>query len=152
MKALTPQELMIGDWVLYDPNVFIEDEYEPTHPLEYLKIENSEQIDCAIEHCYYAIPLTEELLKKIGFHFGYTSNEDDLCSATGCSLPEKGWCHDEGFGEIKIIFPNESDGGLIILDDQSYDRHIEIIFVKQFYLHELQYLMKICKIDLEIKL
>lgn len=152
MKALTPQEIMINDLVLYDPNVFTEDEYEPTHPLEYLRIENEEQIDCAIEHCYYAIPLSEELLEKIGFHFGYTSNENDFCSSTGCSLPEKGWCYDEGDGEIKILFPNESDGGLIRLDDQSYDRHLEIVFVKQFYLHELQHLMKICKVDLEIKL
>ena len=31
---LTEKELMIGDWVMYNPNVFIEDEYESTKKLQ----------------------------------------------------------------------------------------------------------------------
>lgn len=98
------------------------------------------------------IPLTPEILEKNGFHFGYTASEADFCGATGCGYPEKGWCYDEGDGEIKIIFPTESDGGMIRLDDENFDRHFELIYVKPIMLHELQHALLICGINKEIKL
>lgn len=99
------------------------------------------------------IPLTSEILEKNGFEFGYTASEEDFCSATGCGYPEeKGWCYDEGAGEIKIIFPNETDGGLIRLDDQCVDKHLELVFVKHIMVHELQHYLKLVGIEKEIQL
>ena len=37
---LTRKELMLGDWVMYNPNVFIEDEYEPAKDSYPTKIES----------------------------------------------------------------------------------------------------------------
>lgn len=66
-NRLTEKELMIGDVVMYDPNIFIEDEYEPYHRHEVHTIQDGDDINCAINECYYDIPLTEEILLKNGF-------------------------------------------------------------------------------------
>lgn len=94
--------------------------------------------------------ITPEILEKNGFHFGNTASEEDFCNSVGCSLPEEGWCYDEGAGEIKIIFPNESDGGLLRIDDQSADRHLELIFCNPLMVHQLQQALRLCGIDKEI--
>lgn len=98
------------------------------------------------------IPLTPEILEKNGFYYGYTSNEEDLASNTIAQLSEddKGWCWDEGDGVIKVIFPNEADGGLIFLDDQSFDRHFKMVFCETIFLHELQHALRLCRIEKEI--
>lgn len=98
------------------------------------------------------IPLTPEILEKNGFYLGNTASEEDFCSAVGCGYPDSGWCFDEGAGEIKIIFPNETDGGLIRLDDQSGDRHLELVFVEPIMVYELQHCLKLVGIDKEINL
>lgn len=98
------------------------------------------------------IPLTPEILEKNGFYLGNTASEEDFCGAVGCGYPDSGWCFDEGAGEIKIIFPNETDGGLIRLDDQSGDRHLELVFVEPIMVHELQHCLKLVGIDKEINL
>ena len=61
---LTEKELMIGDWVMYNPNVFIEDEYEPYQEWYPMKITSGEGIELAIEGCYAPIPLTTDILVK----------------------------------------------------------------------------------------
>lgn len=61
------KDLMIGDWVMYNPNVFIEDEYETAKEWFPTQINNGEDIDLAIEDCYTPIPLTPEILEKNGF-------------------------------------------------------------------------------------
>lgn len=60
-------DLMIGDWVFYNSNVFIEDEYEPTKEWRITQISNGEDINLAVEECYKPIPLTPEILEKNGF-------------------------------------------------------------------------------------
>ncbi len=64
---LTEKDLMIGDWVMYNPNVFIEDEYETAKEWFPARINNGEDIDLAIEGCYDSIPLTTDILEKNGF-------------------------------------------------------------------------------------
>lgn len=100
------------------------------------------------------IPLTQEILERNGFYYGYTSNEEDLASSTIAQLSEedKGWVWDEGAGSVKVIFPNESDGGQIQICDQSFDRDINFTFVENIMLHELQNTMRLCKIEKEIEL
>lgn len=63
MKAT---ELMMGDWVMYNPNVFIEDEYESFKEWEKIRIQSGEDINLADENCYEPIPLTPEILEKNG--------------------------------------------------------------------------------------
>lgn len=94
------------------------------------------------------IPLTLNIFEKNNFYYGYTSNEEDLASNTIAQLSEDdmGWCWDEGDGAIKVIFPNETDGGLLIIDDQSFDRHFEMVFSKNLFLHELQHALRLCGI------
>ena len=65
-EALKPSELRIGNWVMYNPNVFIEDPYVTPKPHYSIKIEDGEGIDLAIEGCYYPIPITDEILKAVG--------------------------------------------------------------------------------------
>lgn len=146
------KELMIGDWVSYNPNVFIEDEYEPTKVCYPTKISSGEDLDLAVEGCYAPILLTPEILEKNDFYYGYTSSEEDLASNTIASLSEdgKGWCWDEGSGAIKVIFPNESDGGMLVVDDQSFDRYLQFVYVSTIYVHELQHIMRLCGIEKEI--
>jgi len=64
---LESKDLMIGFWVMYNPNVFIEDEYEPTKECYPIQIKSGDDIDLAIEDCYSPIPLTDEILHKLGF-------------------------------------------------------------------------------------
>lgn len=63
---LKPSELRIGNWAMYDPNVFIDDPYATPKPHYPVKIEDGEAIDLAIEGCYTPIPITEEILKAVG--------------------------------------------------------------------------------------
>ena len=100
------------------------------------------------------IPLTPEILEKNGFYFGYTTNEMDLASNTIAQLSQedKGWVWDEGDGAIKVIFPNESDGGMITIDDQSFDRHLTMVFCENIFVHELQHALRLCGIEKEIVL
>lgn len=100
------------------------------------------------------IPLTQEILERNGFYYGYTSNEEDLAGNTIAQLSEedKGWVWDEGAGAVKVIFPNESDGGEIQICDQSFDRSMTLIFAENIMLHEFQNLLNICRIKKEIEL
>ena len=97
------------------------------------------------------VELTKEILEKNGFCFGNTSNEEDFAMIVGGCLPEKGWVWDEGGGSVKIIFPNDSDGGLIEISDQNFDRNLNITFVKPIYVHEFQHLLKFMGINKDIE-
>lgn len=147
-------ELMIGDYVkikdLKDPVKWIFGIDGFFNKVYYL--DGEDLLFTSVDNVL-PIPLTEKILKKNGFRFGYTTSEEDFCNAVGCEYPdEKGWCYDEGTGEIKIIFPNESDGGIIRLDDQDADKHLELTFVNPIMVHELQHALRLCGVDEDFKL
>lgn len=143
MKAT---DLMIGDWVSCDGK-----NYQIAEIAGMVVIDAENELFASLEDIQ-PVPLTPEILEKNGFYYGNTASEEDFCNAVGCSYPEEGWCYDEGAGEIKILFPTESDGGLIRLDDQNADKHLELVFVEPIMLHELQHALKLCGIDKEITL
>lgn len=163
-------ELMIGDWVNYRPGWFDEETEEVVYdsktgfPIRLTCLyDGLSQYDDVLpngrintieveDYELFAIPLTPEILEKNGFHWGCTASEEDFCGAVGCGYPDSGWCFDEGAGEIKIIFPNETDGGLVRLDDQNGDRHLELVFVEPLMVHELQHALRLCGIKKEIAL
>ena len=117
---------MIGDWVMYNPNVFIDDEYETTKEWFPTQISSGEDIDLAIEGCYDSIPLTTEFLEKNGFVESHVN---------GC------------FSLYTLIY----DG---ISFSLKYVRSVfQWLGPLDFkYVHELQHALKLCGIKKEIEL
>ena len=143
---LDNKSLMVGDWVSCDGK-----NYQIAEIGGMVCLDAENELFASIEDIE-PIRLTPEILEKNGFWFGYTTNEEDFCRATGAGCPEKGWCWDDGTGTIKIIFPKGTDGGIVLLDDGNFDRDMSLVFVKTLYAHELQHALKLCGIDKEIKL
>ena len=146
------KELQIGDWVLYTE--FGKNEFHRVEIVEPTRVWLNGCNTYVPDEFIEPIPLTSEILEKNGFYYGYTSDEEDLASNTIAKLSEdgKGWCWDEGGGAIKVIFPNVADGGLLVLDDQSFDRHLEMVFCETIYVHELQHVLRLCRIKKDIVL
>jgi len=124
---LTEKEIMIGDWVMYNPNVFIEDEYETAKEWFPTRINNGEDIDLAIEGCYAPIPITMQILEKNGFkkgldddgvHFRYTLITDGISFSLKYVLSVFEW-----LGPLDFK-----------------------------YVHELQHVLRLCGIKKEIEL
>ena len=168
------QELSIGNWVNYRPGW----KDEETGRIVYesgtgfpVKIEmiyfchgeglvqyNDGQND-GIEACDYElfpIEITPEILEKNGFYYGITVNEEEVYSNVSggipCEYPEEGWCFDEGAGTAKIIFPNETDGGMVILDDGNDDKFLQFVFTEHLFVHQLQNALTLCGINKNIEL
>lgn len=152
--AIDSKSLMLGDWVKYTNPPYIQVANITKKKIGYHIKPNEPRMHyvrtCEVE----PIPLTPEILEKNGFYYGYTSNEEDLASNTIAQLSEedKGWVWDEGAGSVKVIFPNESDGGEIQICDQCFDRDMTFSFVENIMLHELQHALKMCWIKKEIEL
>lgn len=157
-------ELMLGDIITFKDSIEIDEIPVPIKVIALghqergnenealVKIGDEETCDIVtIDDNFVGYPLTAEILKKNGFEFGYTAREEDFCCAVGCGYPdEKGWCYDEGAGEVKIVFPNDTDGGIVRLDDECDNRYIEFIFVEPIMVHELQHALRLCGINKEI--
>lgn len=129
MKA---NELMIGDWV--------KDKYKP----EPHRVDSWADFNSAED--LSPIPLTYEILKKNGWYWGLTSEEEDIESCVGGSYDEH-WVYDEGAGEISLIFPEDANGGLLKIDDQRFNKHLEFIWNDTLYVHELQRTLRLCGLD-----
>lgn len=138
------QELQYGDWFATRfKDEWHYNQYTEEH-LALLKMDKD-----AYDH-FYPVELTPEILEKNGFHFGFTSNEEDMAACTTAQLNpnDKGWVWDEGDGAIKVIFPNESDGGEVKLEGTNY---LACMF-DEIYVHQLQQLIRLSGIDKEITL
>ena len=127
---------MIGDYVIFDPNVFNnnEDEYEPTKEPYPCKIESGEQIDKAVNGCYSPIPLTAEILEKNGLK------------------------NYEEYPEYKIK-TNEYEIWVILDEPQNcvhvekFDKSIPTIYHSKIsFVHDLQHALRLCGVDKEIVL
>lgn len=121
-------ELMIGDWVMYNPNVFSEDEHETAKQWILTRIYSGEDIDLAMEGFYAPIPLTPEILERNGLKL----------SSTGSHFNEdKDYLLEISFYENEIFWT---------INLNEYD------ILKLKYVHELQHAIKLCRIDKEIVL
>ena len=93
------------------------------------------------------IPLTKEMLEKNGWYYGLTSDEEEAeYFLDGCHY-HRHWSYDEGAGSISLIFPNEADGGELIIDDQSFNRHLNLVFCDILHVHELQRALRLCGLN-----
>lgn len=90
------------------------------------------------------IPLTPEILEKNGWYYGLTSDEEEAEYFLGGCHYDRHWSYDEGAGSISLIFPNEADGGELIIDDQSINRHLNLVFCDTLHVHELQRALRCC--------
>ena len=92
------------------------------------------------------IPITPEILKKNDWYWGLTSDEEDFERCVmGTYDPH--WVYDEGAGEISLYFSNVTDGGMLKIDDQSFNRHLEFIWCDTLYVHELQHALRLCGLN-----
>ena len=146
MKA---DELMIGDWLLNGRGNLMQ-----------VTAISKDGIDgvcegrecCEGGKCYdlyniiKPIPLTSEILKKNGWYWGLTSDEEDMVSLFEGAYDEH-WVYDEGAGEISLIFPEDTNGGLLRIDDQKFNRHLRFVWNDTLYVHELQHALRLCKLD-----
>ena len=143
MKA---NDLMIGDWV--------QDKYGNLIQVQEILTDgiNGEWDGC---ECYGVeayndeikpIPITSEILKKNGWYWGLTSDEEDMVSLFEGAYDEH-WVYDEGAGEISLIFPEDTDGGLLKIDDQKFNRHLNFLWNDTLYVHELQRALRLCGLD-----
>lgn len=88
------------------------------------------------------IPLTSEILKKNDGHWGLTSDEEDIASLFEGAYDEH-WVYDEGAGEISLIFPEDTNNGLLQIDDQNFNRHLKFLWNGTLYVHELQHTLRL---------
>lgn len=131
MKA---KELMIGDWVQV-----------PSEMNRYKRVCSTFDMDSAV--LYRPIPLTSELLEKNGF---------ERVTQSGCANPYH-WMlekyEEESDGLLFRIkaFNNPFRGMFVSIDNPSACETIS--FGKQIeFVHELQHALRICEIELDIKL
>lgn len=140
-------DLMVGDYVYYDGNVFIEDEYEPPVELEIVKIYDGDDINLAIEECYYGIPLSDDSLTKFGFKKVTEKCEDPFNEGTELTMHVaefKEQLAGDGFVTNRIVvYP----GGSVSIDSAVWhvNTHCE-------YIHEIQHAMRVAGIKEELLL
>ena len=132
-------DLMVGDWVMYNPNVFIEDEYEPTKKEYPTQIQSGEDIGLAIEGCYKPIPITPEILDKNGF------SDYDNAGAWRLFLAD-----DESyyFG-FSSVYYNTKDNFMNVVRENKKGAQNQCKGNYK-YVHELQHALKLCGIEKEI--
>lgn len=102
---------------------------------------------CHSEDKIEGIPITPEILVKNGWYFGLTSDEEDAEYCLGGCHYDRHWTYDEGAGSISLLFPNDADGGELIIDDQSFNRHLNLVFCDTLHVHELQRALRLCGLD-----
>ena len=93
------------------------------------------------------IELTTEILEKNGWYFGLTSDEEDAEYCLGGCHYDRHWTYDEGAGSISLIFPNGADGGELIIDDQSFNKHLNLVFCDTLHVHEIQHALRLCGLN-----
>lgn len=140
------KELMCGDWVAI-PHGFPMQIVEIDGDSAYATWEGDEGYPWLFSDSKgdgpQPIPLTPEILGKNNWYWGLTSDEEDIVSCVGGSYG-KHWVYDEGAGEISLIFPEDTNGGLLKVDDQRFNRHLEFVWNDTLYVHELQRALRLC--------
>ena len=138
---------MIGDWVSDKYGYLMQVIFVGGNG--YASFEDDEGNLCQLDDKYnqpQPIPLTPEILKKNGWDWGLTSDEEDMVSLFEGAYDEH-WVYDEGAGEISLIFPEDTDGGLLKVDDQRFNRHLNFLWNDTLYVHELQHALRLCGLD-----
>ena len=138
---------MVGDYVYYDGNVFIEDEYEQSVDLVIVKIYNDDDINLTIEECYRGIPLSDDSLAKFGFKKVTDKALDPFNEGTELTMHvsefEEQLSGDGVVTNRVVVYP----GGSVSID--SATGHVT---VHCEYIHEIQHAMRVAGIKEELLL
>ena len=140
-------ELMIGDWVLNGCGNLMQVTAISKDGIDGV-CEGGEW--CDLYDDIKPIPLTPEILKKNGWDWGLTSDEEDMVSLFEGAYEgayDEHWVYDEGAGEISLIFPEDTDGGMLKIDDQRFNRLLNFLWNDTLYVHELQHALRLCGLD-----
>ena len=143
MKAdkLRVQDLQVGSWVMIDVNSCVDDEYDPrigTQDYQPFKIESGEWLDHIDDtgSPVLPIPITKEILEKNGFE------REELITLYNhyTGIDNKVSLNDD------FYYMKSRNMWTVHIDSEDYRTiaHCELT-----YLHELQHLLRICKIDFE---
>ena len=136
-KRITPEDLMIGDWVLMDLNYDSDYEFDNVNYQPY-QIKTGEDIDLAIESnmmatdaIYRGIQITHELLEKNGYKFNHL------------------WYEKEGFPAIEVGFEDGTYnvGKVYFSGKGGPDIHV---YGTCQYVHELQRIFKVQHVNTTI--
>ena len=148
-ETIRCRELQYGDWIT-DKNGFPMQITTVGEDYAYATFEGNEgdpwEFDDKDDQPQPII-LTPEILEKNGWYYGLTSDEEDAeYCLDGCHY-DRHWCYDEGAGSISLIFPNDAEGGELIIDDQSFNRHLNLVFCDTLHVHELQRTLHLCGLN-----
>lgn len=140
MEKLDSKSLMIGDWVLYDEEYYRVSELCYNDKVITLIQENkySTTEAFASENLVTPIPLTEEILKKNGFE-----KSNNVSDTQPYDKDEEGNMHYSYNNKFWGWF--QPNGALCIPANA-------LGFLEFKYVHELQHVLRLCKIDKEIEL
>jgi hypothetical protein len=134
---LKEKDLMIGDIVMYNPNVFEDDEYMPPKPLKIRIICDNDDIGLACEDCYTEVSLTAKILEKLGFKSIY-----DDCS---CYRMKGPFLKDDDRLEYDITIDLEHPNCSYISHNISIKRRSSMTYHGPIIsLHQLQHLLRDC--------
>ena len=136
-KRITPEDLMIGDWVLMDLNYDSDYEFDNVNYQPY-QIKTGEDIDMATETnmmatdaIYRGIQITHELLEKNGYKFNHL------------------WYEKEGFPAIEVGFEDGTYNVGKVYFSGKGDPDIHVYGTCR-YVHELQRIFKVQHINTTI--
>ena len=137
--TMKKNELMLGDWVLYDMNYGNEDisarpNYQPTFIQNGDDIDFAEDMNCiGDERVYLPMPLTKEIMEINGFKCGifpawHTNIIDDNKS-------------------LSAMYHEGSETIFIAIKEPNFKLENACIL----YVHELQHLLRLCRIEKQIE-
>ena len=136
-KRITPEDLMIGDWVLMDLNYDSNYEFDNVNYQPY-QIKTGEEIDMATETnmmatdaIYRGIQITHELLEKNGYKFNHL------------------WYEKEGFPAIEVGFEDGTYNVGKVYFSGKGDPDIHVYGTCR-YVHELQRIFKVQHVNTTI--
>jgi hypothetical protein len=138
---LCPKDIMIGDWVLYDPNVYLNTDHDNREIEIPFKIKNGGDIDDAVHGCYTSIPLTEDILKKMGFKedrnwYVYKDGNDIIYIALYKSSTDI---------EYTNVIYNPED-----VTETNYSHNFELPYVVP--VHQFQHIIRLCGMSIDFEL
>ena len=98
------------------------------------------------------IALTPQILEKNGFVWGELPDVEDEAALAGVNidLNDKGYCYADECGQVKIVFPNDTDGGYVYVSN--YTDSVTRYFSKTLYVHEFQHLLRLGGVNLDLEI
>ena len=152
---MNAKDLMIGDWVSDKYGSIVQVKSITETGINFEVDREGVIYNGLDEDDIEPVPLTPEILKKNRFHWGFTSNDEDLSLSTGWPLDAKDehWCldEDECDGTIEVWFPNESDYGMIDVLN-GYTHEFNRVVKEKLFVHTLQHALYECGLRQKIEL